>query len=131
MERKRRMGRWILTAAVALCFIGCGNNEESQVEVIPPFDPSQPVVVSDFTPKEGGVGQRLIFYGQNFGNDPEIVHVFIGGKEAKVIGVKGEYIYCVVPEKAFAGNIEIRIGNDENAVVVSVAEAFAYQRKMV
>jgi hypothetical protein len=70
--------------------------------VIPPFDPSQPVVISDFTPKEGGVGQRLILYGQNFGNDTALVRVFIGGKKAKVIGVKGEYIYCVVPQKAFA-----------------------------
>jgi hypothetical protein len=130
MERKRRLGRWILTA-VALCFAGCGNGDEDQAGAIPPFDPSQPVVVSDFTPKEGGVGQRLILYGQNFGNDPEIVHVFIGGKEAKVIGVKSDIIYCVVPEKAYAGNIEVRIVDGRNSAVAVGSDVFAYQRKMV
>jgi hypothetical protein len=119
-----------LAVTTALCFVGCNGNDENQVAV-PPFDPSQPVVISDFTPREGSVGQRLIIYGKNFGNDTEIVHVFVGGKEAKVIGVSGDAIYCIVPEKAFAGNIEVRIGSVENPVVATGLEPFAYQRKMV
>ncbi|MDR2026941.1 MAG: IPT/TIG domain-containing protein [Prevotellaceae bacterium] len=119
-----------LAVTAALCFVGCNGNDENQVAV-PPFDPSQPVVISDFTPKEGSVGQRLLIYGQNFGNDTAIVRVFIGGKEAKIIGIGGDIIYCVVPEKAFAGNIEVRIGGGENPVVAAASTVFAYQRKMV
>ena len=40
-----------------------------------PFDPSKPVVISDFTPKEGGLGSRLVLYGDNFGNDVSKVKV--------------------------------------------------------
>jgi hypothetical protein len=119
-----------LAVMTAFCFAGCGEKDDEQATV-PSFDPSKPVVISDFTPKEGSVGQRLLIYGQNFGNDAEIVRVFIGGKEAKVIGVKGDAIYCLVPEKAFAGNIEVRVGNGETPAVVAAADAFAYQRKMV
>jgi hypothetical protein len=133
LKRGRSIIRGMMAAPalVALCFAGCGEKDSSPTEVIPPFDPSQPVVISDFTPKEGGVGQRLIIYGQNFGNDTALVRVFIGGKEAKVVGVKGEYIYCVVPQKAFAGDIELRIGDRENPTVVAVETPFAYQRKTV
>jgi hypothetical protein len=129
---KRRCRLLIPVLAFALVFAGCGNNrEENKTEEIPPFDPSQPIVISDFTPKTGGVGQRLILYGQNFGNDPEMVHLYIGGKEAKVIGVKGEVLYCVVPGKAFAGNIEMRIGEGEDAATATVEEVFEYQKRMV
>ncbi|MDR0698829.1 MAG: IPT/TIG domain-containing protein [Tannerella sp.] len=133
-ESRRFIRGMTLALAVlvtALCFVGCGEKDDDNQATIPPFDSSQPVEISDFTPKEGSVGQRLIIYGKNFGNDTEIIHVFIGGKEAKVIGVTGDAIYCIVPEKAFAGNIEIRIGDGENPVVAAAASSFAYQRKMV
>jgi hypothetical protein len=120
-----------LAVITAFCFAGCGENDNDDQVTIPPFDSSQPVVISDFTPKEGSVGQRLIIYGTNFGNDTEIVSVFIGGKEAKVIGVTGDAIYCIVPEKAFAGNIEVRIGDRSNPAVAVATNPFAYQRKMV
>lgn len=95
-----------------------------------PFDPSQPVVVSDFLPKSGGMGQRLVIYGKNFGNDKNDVQVFIGGKEAVVISTQGESIYCMVPRQAFNGEIEVRVGG-ENKVIGKSAVAFDYERKMV
>jgi hypothetical protein len=133
MKSERRLIRGMtlaLAVMAALCFAGCSDNDDDQATV-PPFDSSKPVVISDFTPKEGSVGQRLIIYGQNFGNDTEIIHVFIGGKEARVIGVSGDAIYCIVPEKAFAGNIEIRIGEGANPKTASASTPFTYQRKMV
>ena len=60
------------------------------------FDPSKPVVISDFIPKEGGWGSRLLLYGNNFGDDPTKVKVTIGGKEAKVITVTNDNLYCFV-----------------------------------
>ena len=92
------------------------------------FDPSQPVVITDFIPKTGGVGQRLLVYGRNFGNDTAIVNVFVGGKKARLISVKGESLYCIVPERAYGGEIEVRVGG---AATVKAATSFEYQRKMV
>lgn len=120
---------WIMLALIAFCFGSCkddDNNNEAK-----PFDPSQPVKITDFTPREGGVGQRLVIYGNNFGNDPSIVNVFIGGKKAKLIGVGNDGIYVLVPAKAYKGNIEVRIGNEGSPVIAEADSIFKYQRKMV
>src|SRR5690606_2904459 len=94
----------MIAAFIVISFGGCKDNNPV-VEAIQPFDPYKPVVVSDFNPKSGGMGQRLVIYGANFGNDPENVSVFIGGKEAKVINVRSESLYCLVPRQAFNGDI--------------------------
>ena len=52
------------------------------------YDPSQPVVFTEFTPTEGALRTRLYIYGSNFGNDVSKIHVSIGGQSAKVIGGK-------------------------------------------
>ena len=96
-----------------------------------PFYPSKPVEISGFIPNEGAAGQRLVIYGKNFGTDPEIVKVFIGGKEAKVISVNGESLYCLVPQQAFDGDVEVRVGQDEDQVIAYSNKNFEYQRKMV
>ena len=70
-----------------------------------PFDPSKPIEVTDFMPKKGGVGTRLIVYGNNFGNDTTKLRVTIGGKAAPVINTLGTSLLCMVPEKAFTGDI--------------------------
>ncbi|MDR1720088.1 MAG: IPT/TIG domain-containing protein [Dysgonamonadaceae bacterium] len=113
----------------ALCFESCKESKDDSAEA-ETFDPSKPVVVSDFTPKEGGTGQRLVIYGSNFGSDPDIIQVFIGGKEAKVIGVNGQAIYVLVPEKAYKGNIEVRIGDPGSQAVASADGLFDFKRKM-
>lgn len=125
---------WVMLALIAFCFGSCkddDNNTESK-----PFDPSQPVEITDFTPKEGGVGQRVIIYGKNFGNDPNIVNVSIGGKKAKVIGVGNDGLYILVPSKAYEGidlkgTIEVRIGDETNPAIGEASEKFTYQLKMV
>jgi DNA-binding beta-propeller fold protein YncE len=115
--------------AVLLCVTGCkGEASGSSSE---PHDPSKPVKITDFLPKSGGVGQRLVIYGDNFGNDKSLIRVTIGGREAIVIGVNNEGIYCVVPEKAYDGDIKIYVGSGENPKVANSAEVFDYQRKMV
>lgn len=125
-------GRWtvycLLLTLIVLSFGSCkDDNLNNSAE---PFDPSKPVLVTDFTPKSGGINQRLVIYGKNFGNDPKLIHVFIGGKEAIVIGVNNESLYCIVPEKAYAGNIEIFMG-DGKEPLAKATELFDYQRKMV
>src|SRR5690606_26390400 len=120
----------MIAAFIVLSFGGCKDTDPA-VEAVQPFDPSRPVVVSDFNPKSGGMGQRLVIYGENFGDDPEKVSVFIGGKEAKVINVRGESLYCLVPRQAFNGDIEVRVSDDSSQVNGNLTQALGYQRKLV
>lgn len=119
-----------IVALLSLGLWGC-KDDGGEVDVTTPFDPSKPVVVSDFSPKSGGMGQRLVIYGDNFGDDPEAVTVLIGGKEAKVINVKGESLYCLVPRQAFSGEIEVQVKRGAQQGVGKAAAVFDYERKMV
>lgn len=120
----------ITLLAVLICVISC-KSEEVEAPSSKPYDPFKPVEITGFLPKSGGVGQRLVIYGSNFGNDKSLVRVTIGGKDAIVIGVNNEGIYCIVPEKAFDGDIKVYVGSDENLKVANSAEVFDYQRKMI
>ena len=121
--------QWMLLAFVALCFTSCKDDNEVQGGA---FDPNRSVVISDFMPKGGGYGSNLILYGDNFGNDPSKVKVTIGGKDAKVIGLKNQSLYCVIPEKVSdKGDIQVSI-IDDNGEAIAIAEAeghFKYEKK--
>ncbi|MCI1681698.1 MAG: IPT/TIG domain-containing protein [Bacteroides sp.] len=120
---------YALFTILVLCFVGCKDSEDdSEVDT---FDPSKPVLVSDFIPKSGGANQRLVIYGSNFGNDPSKIHVYIGGKQAITIGVKSESLYCLVPEKAYSGKIEVIIDNGDQSVIAEAESIFNYQKTMV
>lgn len=121
--------QWIVLLLALLCVQAC--KEENVASGSDPHDPSKPVQITDFSPKTGGVGQRLVIYGNNFGNDTSIVRVAIGGRDAKVIGVNNESLYVIVPEKAYDGDIVVRIGSTSNPKEVTATEIFTYQRKMV
>jgi len=116
--------------ALGVSLLGC-KEDVPDVADAQPFDPSSPVLVSGFTPKSGGMGQRLVIYGSNFGDDRANTKVFIGGKEAIVVNVNGASIYCLVPRQAFSGEIEVRVGTGENRSVGKAEARFDYQRKMV
>jgi IPT/TIG domain. len=77
---------------------GCDSENESNVEDIP-FSPTSPVVVTDFGPKEGGLGTRVVISGSNFGNDKSKVKVFFNQKEALIVSMKSKAIYCMVPKQ--------------------------------
>ena len=98
------------------------------VQKTDPYDPSKPVVISNFIPESGSVGQQVVIYGSNFGNDPEKINLTIGGKKAIVVSVKGDCLYTFIPSGAFTGEIEISI---DGSTPVKSATAFAYERKMV
>ncbi len=110
--------------------IGC-NKENGTMKASESYNPSDPVTINDFFPKEGGGGEQLVIYGDNFGNDTSIVNVTIAGKDAIVINVHDDAIYCLVPGQAYKGNIEVTVGKGENQRVVTADTNFAYQRKMI
>lgn len=115
---------------VAFCFGSCKDNRDDG-PASTPYDPSKPVLVTGFSPESGGVGQRLVIYGSNFGNDTAIVRVFVGGKEAKLIGLSDEGLYCIVPRKAFIGDIEVHVGKGGSPRVALASDTFRYVKKMV
>ena len=124
---------WMALLLVALFFGSCSDDNDSNGDSDnAAFDPNIPVQVSGINPTTGGFGQRLVISGENFGNDPSIVNVFVGGKKAIVINVKNHSIYCLVPSQAYSGEIEVQISNGDNPVVSTIAEAkFEYVRKQL
>lgn len=128
MKEVLKQGRWIVLALLTICTYSCKDDNNTETGT---FDPSKPVAISDFTPKEGGAYQRLLISGENFGTDASNVKVTIGGKPAVVINVKSTYIYCFVPTGAFSGVLEVTVGEGENAVKTTASTPFGYQKKMV
>lgn len=116
--------QWILLALCAVWMSSCKDDKDTSSA---PYDPNHPVEVTDFTPKSGGGKRKMIIYGSNFGIDPSIVSVKVGGKAALVVSVKGTNIYCMTPEQCFEGTLEVKIG--EQTVVVS--EKYQYEPQMV
>ena len=95
------------------------------------FDPSKPIVITDFMPKEGGFGTNLILYGDNFGDDLSKVKVTIGGKKANIVSVKNNVLYCMVPQAAYDGDIEVSAcdGDGEEIAYGVADEKFSYQKQ--
>lgn len=124
--------RVMLLGIIALCMSQC-KNAEIETEKQEEYDPAKPIVVTDFIPKEGGAGSNLVIYGENFGNDLSKIKVLIGGKEAKIIGVNAKSLYCIVPEKAYEGNIEVVMLDDEKDEVASgqSVKTFSYIKKLL
>lgn len=108
-----------MLALVALCFAACKDKDVQEEEA---FDPSKPIVITDFMPKEGGFGSNLILYGDNFGNDPKKLKVTVGGEQANIVAVKNKILYCVIPQKAEEGDIQINVCNDRGEEI-AYAEA--------
>ncbi|MFD1771673.1 IPT/TIG domain-containing protein [Sphingobacterium suaedae] len=120
----------LLLALTILFLVQCKQETGQPQGQAAEFDPSKPITISDFFPKEGGVGSNLIIYGENFGNDISRTKVTIGGKDAKVIGVRGTSLYCVIPEQAYEGDISIAITDGEQQVARADAmDKFSYTKK--
>lgn len=120
-----RIKDWIklIGAFVLIICTGCKSNEN---DTPAPYDPNLPVTISDFTPHEGGGMQRMIIYGSNFGIDPSIVSVRIGGLDAVVVDVKDNCLYCITPLKCYEGTVELKVGDSE---YVKASEKYSYKKK--
>ena len=98
---------WAL--ACCLFMVGCSDDDLPAGA----YDPSQPVVFTDFTPKTGALRTRLYIQGSNFGTDVSKIHVSVGGVDAKVIGSNGTEIYCMVRSRSYESTNEITIDGKE------------------
>jgi hypothetical protein len=73
----------------------------------------------------------LVRYGENFGTDPSLVKLTIGGKQATIISVKSNSLYCFVPAGAYSGEIKISVGDSTNVQTATAVNKFTYEKKMV
>ena len=94
--------RTMLCGLLACSMMSCADNT-LEVDIVgvkgEAHDPSKPIEITDWSPKEGGAGQQMVVYGKNFGNDPSIIKVAVGGNECVVVSAVGEAIYCMIPSK--------------------------------
>lgn len=63
------------------------------------YDPNKPSSIHTFYPDSGGIANQFMISGDNFGNDIEKVQVYFNDKSAKILNVKNEAIYCLVPKQ--------------------------------
>lgn len=126
---------WIMLALFTFLLESCDNGKE----VIPasssggdPFNPDLPICIDSIYPNSGAAGQRLLILGENFGNDPSQIEVQIGGKKAAVVSAQSDIMYCIVPSKAYTGEIQISITQGENTYISEMTDVkFDYQRQIV
>lgn len=111
--------------------VGCKQDEDDGGSGS--YDPTKQLIINDFIPKEGGLGTRLILYGDNFGDNVSKVKVIIGGQNAKVIGVKNKYLHCIVPARAYNGDIEVIILDDDGEEIARAEceKTFIYEKKLL
>ena len=96
-------------------------------------DPNVEVVFTDYSPLEGAVRTNMFINGSNFGTDPSLIRVVVGGKEAKVVSSSGTQIYCIVPSRADGGFVQVDILNKDKSLnaTYTFEQKFSYQYNVV
>lgn len=133
--KENKLGAYFLYG-ILLALLTCGivscSDDDNATESAVPFDPTQNVVVSSFTPETGGYQDQIIVYGRNFGLDTARVTLAIGGKKALLVSVKSDKMYGYVPSGAYSGEVSVSVTDDNGNVHTGVAEKkFNYERKTV
>lgn len=113
-----------------LCMVGCKDDSTDSGQ---PYDPNRPATFTEFTPTEGAVRTRMYIKGSNFGTDESKIHVNIGGKRAKVIGSDGNTIYCMVPSRAYSGEVVVMMEGEkgDTAQTYTFDQKFTYNTRTV
>lgn len=97
--------------------------QSDKTELKATHDPNKAVTVSSFAPTEGGVRDKILLDGDNFGSDTSIIKVYFNKKEASVISSSGKRIYAIVPR--LPGDIcDVSVVIDGDSVVYD--EQFIY-----
>lgn len=85
-----------LIVFILLGLSACSDRKEDGFSGLP-YDPSKPILLTDFIPETGGMAQQVILKGSNFGTDPSMLKVYFNKKEAKVIKTIGDLVYVITP----------------------------------
>lgn len=120
--KKKKTNIYLATCFLFACLMSCkGPDEEGKIA--PPYDSNKPIIIESFDPTQGGMAERVIIAGENFGNNKDNIRVWFNNKRASIIGTNGTRIYLVAPRQP--GDtcvISVAIGNDS----VVASEKFIY-----
>lgn len=101
----KKLSIYRLTLAAGLLMMmgmqqSCSDSDDNKAE----YDPSSPVVLTDYYPTEGGVATKLILNGKNFGTDISKIQVLVNERPAAVVSSVGDQIYAICPRKPGDGD---------------------------
>ena len=69
---------WAMFTLTTFLLQSCDNGKEvtpAQGSGGSPFNPQLPISVKEISPTNGAAGQKVLIYGENFGNDPSLIEV--------------------------------------------------------
>ncbi len=122
----------IALAAMTATMSSCANGDVNTHPNAPngkPYDPSQPTLITSFSPLEGKIREKIVIEGSNLGNDTSRtkVYFFDGTKdrEATIINLTDKAIYCLAPRQNVGENNRIKVVIDGKDSVVA-EKPFSY-----
>lgn len=108
--RPKLLSFFVSTSLIFL-LLSCKDDGEKNVQQV--HDPNQPIVLTSFSPMEGGARDKILLDGGNFGSDASKIKVYFNNAEASVVSSSGDRIYAIVPRLPGEDpRISIVIGSD-------------------
>lgn len=105
---------------------GCESNtlKSEEISQTPP-DSGRESGIEYYFPDSGGVRTQIILKGYNLGTDTSCLRVTVNGKMARIVGVKNDFIYAVVPARADTGLVRLYVTKGGKV------EEFAYENQFL
>lgn len=85
----------MLCFLVLACIYSCSDNDEFSHT----YNADEPIVFTTFAPDSGGIREKFIIRGDNFGTDVSKIKVYFNEAPAMVMGSSGDVIYALVPRQ--------------------------------
>lgn len=91
--------------------VSCNNSNNDDFGK--PYDPKQPVRITDIEPEAGGFATKVFISGSNFGTDASKIKVYFGETPAVVVNSSGDYLYVYSPRQDDGSrNISVVVNSD-------------------
>ena len=125
MKRLFKSYLWMVLMG-SLAWVSCSDKEVGGTAGAS-FDPSQPIVISDFYPDSGGIATPMIITGKNFGNDTTGLSLWYVDEDGKrhrggLVSSNGDKLYCYVPAGlTYKRNIKLEVTRANGADTIKGA----------
>lgn len=86
---------WLLLVVV-LTAVACSDSDDKGKAMIE-HDPNREVTITRFFPDSGGIAEKMIFEGTNFGSDTSKIKLYFNDKRATIITAAGDKMYALAP----------------------------------
>jgi len=92
------------------CFTNCSDSDNENND-----EKNTNLEFMAYMPDSGIKGSELFIRGNNFGEDPAIVKVWVNEKEAEITKVSNTIIHAIIPSAAGSGAIKVMVGETEHS----------------